>query len=254
MNLRFALLCSVVTVAFAADMPYLGKWKQNVAKSDFGDTTLTYESLPGGEWQASFFGISYKFKMDGKEYPDGMGGTTAWKPINSTTWDIVDKTNGKVTTTVALKLSADGKTLDETDKINKADGGTMESSTTYRRISGGPGLAGKWKTQKISGAAATMEFTSSAPDQLTYRDMDMGMTCPSKLDGKDYPCSGPTAGPGFTLSIRKASPASLDFVVKKDGKPMFKGTYAVSADGKSMTEIGNGASGADTFKIVWDRM
>lgn len=254
MKIRFVLLCSVVTAALAADMPYIGKWRQNVAKSDFGQETITYESLPGGEWQAGFFGVTYKFKMDGKDYPDGMGGTAAWKPAGTNTWEIVGKANGKVTTTDTLKLSADGSTLTDSGKSMKPDGGSLENTTTFRRVSGGPGLAGKWKTQKVSGSASTMEFVSSGADGVTYNDTDMGMTCQAKLDGKDYPCTGPTSPAGYTVAMKNAPQRSLDIEVKKDGKPMFKASYTVAADGKTMVETGGPVSGNESFKIVWDRM
>jgi hypothetical protein len=38
-------LCGLVA---ASDAPHAGKWKMNVAKSNFGDTTVSYEQLPGG--------------------------------------------------------------------------------------------------------------------------------------------------------------------------------------------------------------
>jgi hypothetical protein len=72
MKTRMFLLCALVSATLAADLPYAGKWKVNLAKSDFGQTTVTYESLPGGEWQTTSFGVTYKFKMDVKDYPDGM--------------------------------------------------------------------------------------------------------------------------------------------------------------------------------------
>jgi len=47
---------------------------------------------------------------------------------------------------------------------------------------------------------------------------------------------------------------SLDLTVKKDGKPVFKATYAAAADGKSMTEVGGPVTGGEKVKIVFDRM
>ncbi len=79
------------------------------------------------------------------------------------------------------------------------------------------------------------------------------MSCDAKLDGKDYPCTGPMLPPGFTVAMKSAA-RSLDLTVKKDGKPFFKSTYTVEADGKSMTETGTPASGGDKLKIVFDRM
>ena len=58
MNTRLALLCTIASasVVMAADLPYVGRWKVHLAKSDFGQTTITFESLPEGEWQATVFG------------------------------------------------------------------------------------------------------------------------------------------------------------------------------------------------------
>src|SRR5512135_3072345 len=148
MRIRLALLCSIASVALAADLPYAGKWKVNLAKSDFGQTTITIEAMPAGEWQFSSFGVSYKFKMDGKDYSDNMGGTVAWKAIDANTWEMVSKANGKVTETDRFQLGAGGKTLTDNVKVMKVDGGSQDSTSVYERISGGPSLAGKWKTQK----------------------------------------------------------------------------------------------------------
>ncbi len=253
MKTRLALLCCVVTAIMAADLPYIGKWKVNLAKSDFGQTAVTIQSLAGGEWQMTAFGVTYKFKMDGKDYPDSMGGTAAWRVVDSNTWEMVAKANGKVTETDTFKLAADGNTLTDSAKQMKADGGTIESTAVYERISGGPSLAGKWKTKKVSGASGTMEMVASGPGGIIFKDTDMGMSCEAKLDGKDYPCSGPLLPPGFTVAMNRTS-RSLDMTVKKDGKPFFKASYTVAADGKSMTEVGGPVSGGDTVKIVFDRI
>ncbi len=246
------LLCGFAIALLAADLPYIGEWKVNLAKSDFGQTTITLESLPGGEWQSTGFGITYKFKMDGKDYPDGMGGTAAWKAVDTKTWELVAKANGKVTETDTFKLSADGKTLTDTAKLMKVDGGSLESTTVFERISGGPSLAGKWKTKRVSGASGTMEMIASGPNGLTFKEPDMGMTCDAKLDGKDYPCTGPMLPSGFTLSM-KNTPRSLEMDVKKDGKPFMKSTFTVAPDGRSMTEVGTLASGGEKIKVVFDR-
>ncbi len=137
------LLCALAAVALAADLPFLGKWKTNLAKSDFGLTAFTIESLPSGEWQTTAFGVTAKFKMDGNECPDGMGGTVAWKEVGNNTWESVSKANGKVTARDTLKLSADGKTLTDSNKEMKLDGGLIDSTTVYSRASGGPWARGQ---------------------------------------------------------------------------------------------------------------
>jgi len=236
----------------AADLPHVGKWKTNLAKSDFGQITMTLESLPGGEWQVTAVGVTYKFKMDGADYPDGMGGTAAWRATERNTWELVGKANGKVTGTDTFRLSQDGKTLTDVSKQMKAEGGSIDSTTVYERVSGGPSLAGKWKTKKVSGGSGVMEMAASGPDGLVVKDLDMEMTCNAKLDGKDYPCIGPMMPPDFTIALKSAG-RSLEVTLKNSGKPFLQGTYTVSADGKSMTETGVSTAG-DKFKLFFDRM
>jgi hypothetical protein len=252
-NIQLALICSIIAPAMAADLPYSGKWKVNLGKSDFGETTMTLESLPGGEWRDTAMGITYTFKMDGKDYPDGMGGTAAWKSVGADTWELEGKANGKVRETDSFKLGADGKTLTDVAKSSKADGGVMENTIVYERVSGGPSLAGKWKTRKVSGTAGMIEMVASGGNGLVFKDLDMGMTCDARLDGKDYPCTGPTLPPGLTVAIQNAA-RSLDVTGKKDGKPLFKANFTVAADGKAMTETSTAASDGERFKIFFDRM
>ena len=254
MTLRLFVLCALAAAAApAGDSPFAGKWKVNAARSDFSQITVTIESLPGGEWQTSSFGMTAKYKMDGKDYPDGMGGTISWKAVDTNTWETVEKANDKIIETDTFKLSSDGQSLTQVSKTNKTDGGSVESTTVFSRASAGSGLAGTWKTREAPNASGTIEYVASGSDGLTYKDIDQGMTCEARLDGKDYPCTGPLVPPGFTVSM-KSSGRVLDFTVKNAGKPFFSATVTVAADGKSMTEVVTPASGGEKIRIVYDRM
>jgi hypothetical protein len=255
MQLRNVFLCVLAAVAalVAADLPYAGKWKMNPAKSDLGGTTVTYEKLPSGDWQSTADGQPYKFKMDGKDYADGLGNTAAWKTIDANTWQTIWKLNGKVMNTDTLKMGTDGS-LTESTKGTRPSGEAIDDTTTYQRVSGGPGLAGKWRTRNVkSSSPAVMELVPSGSDGLTFKEPAIGLNCDSRLDGKDHPCTGPTLAPGWTVTMAKAGARSLDLVVKKDGKAFFKITYTVAADGKSLTETGGATATDEKVKIVYDR-
>jgi hypothetical protein len=256
MHVSKALWCLIAATATlaAADLPYAGKWKMNPAKSDFGESTVTYSQLPSGEMQSTADGQSYKFKLDGKDYPDPFGDTAAWKSIDASTWETTWKLKGKVLTVDTLKLSADGQALTVNSKGAKPNGGSIDDTVTLQRVSGGPGLAGKWKTKNLkSSSPSVLELAPSGADGLVYRVLDMSMTCDAKLDGKYYPCSGPTLGPGWTLAWLKASPRSLEWSVQMNGKPMYKGAFSVSADGKTLTESGGATATNEKTKVVYDR-
>jgi hypothetical protein len=255
MRIRNVFLCVLAAAAalVAADLPYAGKWKMNLNKSDLAGATVTYEKLPAGEWQSTADGQPYKFKMDGKDYPDGMGNTAAWKAIDANTWQITWKLNGKVLTTDTLKLGTDGS-LTETTKGTRPNAEAIDDTTVFQRVSGSAGLAGKWKTKNVkSTSPSVIELIPSGSTGLIFKEPADRLTCDARLDGKDYPCTGPTLAPGWTVTMAKAGALSLDLTVKKDGKPFFKIIYTVAADGKSLTAINSATATSEKVKVFYDR-
>ena len=253
------VLCVVVTLAAATtlaaqDLPYAGKWKMNPARSDFGQTTTTYEQLPSGEMQATAAGQTYKFKMDGKDYPAIFGGTASWTSLGPSSWQTVWKLNGKVLSTDTLTLSADGKTLTVRSQGTKPNGEMMDDTLVAERASGGPGLAGKWKAKNLkSSSPSVLEIAASGSDGLMFRIVDMQLTCEAKFDGKDHPCTGPTIGAGWTVMLAKQGTQGLDMTIKNNGKVMFKTSYTVSADGKTLTESSTPMGANEKTIVVYDR-
>jgi hypothetical protein len=105
--------------------------------------------------------VSYEFKADGKEYPvPGGSGTVAWKEVSPTSWEVTARTNGQITANIRLVLKGD--TLTQATHRIKPDGGTIETSVTLARVSGGTGLFGKWKTTEVK-APSSLELASSRP-------------------------------------------------------------------------------------------
>src|SRR5437870_4222220 len=244
-------VCGLCT---AAEAPYAGKWKMNAAKSDFGDTTVTYEQMSGGEMKATMDGQSYKFKTDGKENMTPWGMTFAWKGTGDKTWEMTERTDGKVTCTSTLKLSADGKMMNVDARRVKGDGGTANDSVTLQRVSGGPGLAGKWKTKKLkTSSPQTLSLTPEGSDALTVSLGNESGVCNAKFDGKDYPATGPVWPSGWTCVIARNGASGVDLTWKKDGKDMYKSMLAVSADGKTLTETGSAAGVNEKYTVIYDK-
>jgi hypothetical protein len=236
------------------DLPYAGRWKLNIAKSDFGETTVTYAKAGSDELQFTMAGQTYKFKVDEKDYPSILGRTAAWKQIDANTWETAIKQDGTLITTDTTRLSADGKSMTVHSKGPKPAGGTFEQTTVYERVSGGPGLEGKWKTKNVKSSAPTvLELTPSGSDGLMVKIPDFKIAADLKFDGKDYPATGPAMPPGLTLAIRKTGARSFDITEKQNGKPIFELSFAVSEDGKTLTETGGPVGVNEKFKAVYDR-
>ena len=254
LNAGLSMLLAVAPLV-AADAPYAGKWKLDIAKSDLGSTTSTYAQLPSGEMQATSDGQSYKFRLDGKDYPDPFGDTAAWTSIDASTWKTVWKLNGKVIATDNLKVSADGKTLTIETTGTKPNGEKMDDKSILQRVAGTQGLAGTWKMQKYTPSGPEIfELTPSAGNGLKFQMIDMQMTCDAKVDGKDYPCIGPTMGTGWTIAYTSKNPRELGLTVKKDGKPLYQYLYTVSTDGKTMTATGGATATTEKVKYVYEKM
>jgi hypothetical protein len=226
----------------------------NPARSDFGELTVAYEQLASGEMQETAAGQSYKFKLDGKDYPDQYGNIAAWKSLGSTSWQRTLKLKDKVLTTDTLRLSGDGKSLTVNSKGTKPNGETIDDTFVFERVSGGPGLAGKWKgTNMKSSSPNLLELAPSGTDGMTFKIVDMGLTCDCKLDEKDYPCTGPTLSEGWTVALATSGLRSLNMTVKQNGKELYKVVYTVSADGKTLTETGTASATSEKIKVVYDR-
>lgn len=251
-NTSIVLLAAAAALV-AADNPFVGKWKENLAKSDYTGTTVTYEQTAPGEMQVTTEGQSFKFKMDGKEYPAMWGSVAAWKQVDGSTWETAYKTNGILERTNTTKLSADGKTMTVTEKGKRSNGESFENCATYQRVSGGPGLAGKWKnTQWKFSSAWVMEIAPYEGDGITWK-FPWNATLNAKFDGKDYAVTGPTMPAGSTVALKRTGPRSFDEVEKINGKVLYTGTVTVSADGKTLTEVSRPVGTNEKTKAVHDR-
>jgi hypothetical protein len=257
LRLRTAILLAVLAAAVslaAADLPWVGQWKINVAKSNFGEWTVTYAAAGPGEMQWTEDGKTTKFKMDGKDYPDLWGGTAAWKQLDASAWETISKVKDKVVSTDVSRLSADGKTLTVTSKGTRPNGKAFENEYVFARVSGGPGLPGKWKSDKVSYSAPSLvEMTAFDTDGLTLRVVDAGATWSAKFDGKDNPVKGPSVPDGFTVALKRTGPRSFDYVQKHNGKEIYKGTNTVSADGKTVTVVDTAVGTSEKTTSVYDR-
>jgi hypothetical protein len=256
MYLRNVVLAGLAAAALmaAAEASYFGKWKLDAAKSDFGDTTFTVSQTPAGDMQYSADGQTYTFKIDGSEYPALFGDTAAWKSIDANTWEVTNKLNGKLLGTDTYKLAADGQSLTVNSKGPKPAGGTFDDTITFQRIFGTSGIIGKWKTKNFkSSAPDVMEFVAAGADGMAFNIIDQQAVCNLKFDDMDYPITGPTMPPNMTLAIKKSGARAFDATVKLGGKALYRSTFTVSSNGKTLTETGSAVATGEKYKAVFDR-
>jgi hypothetical protein len=238
-------------ILYAADAPYVGKWKLNQAKSQLTGETMSFEKTSSGMIRQTYEGVSFEFGLDGKEYPTPDGGTTAIKVLVPDTWEVTNRMKGKVVT--MGKTSAKGDTLTSTMTLNKPDGGTAQGSLTWTRVSGGPGILGKWKSAQAKSPVSMVEVSANGADGVTINYPEFGFTISAKFDGKDYQASGQLAGPKDTFAFKSTGPRSFEMTSKVDRKATYIDTFSVSADGKTLTDDGTPLGAKEPVKVVFDR-
>ena len=140
----------------AAQPSFAGTWKLNLAKSQLTGQTLSIERTPKGLMHFDSQGFAYDFDLSGKDFPTPDGGSVVWHEVNPTTWEANIKMNGK--SIASYRLTLKGDTVTAAMKATRPDGPPVEQSSSWARVSGGPGFLGKWKSTEIKGAPLTMQI------------------------------------------------------------------------------------------------
>lgn len=250
------LLVLATGASASAESPFAGKWKLNPEKSEFAGPTIAFEQTSTGDIKATAEGQTYTFKVDGKDYPAPFNQVAAWTNVDAASWQAVYKMpkTGAVVATDTLSLSADGKTLTSTSKGTMPNGEGFEVVTVYHRVSGEGGLMGRWKSAKVKVGSPTMfELATHEGDGLRWTVPAQKITFGLKLDGKDVPVDGPMIPPGFAVSATRIDDRSFELQQKVDGKVVYRGTYALSGDGKALTLTFEAEGTGEKVKAVYER-
>ena len=248
LNVLISLVAAVWSL-HAADPAYIGKWKLNTEKSQLTGMTLSFEETPEGAIRITTgYGLAYNFKLDGKEYPTGSGGTTSWKAPAPNTWETTARSKeGKVTRTLVSSLTGD--TMLVAGTTIKPDGGTSDYRMTLTRISGGPGFLGKWKNTDYKAVATGIELTPDGADGVIVKFPDTEIACKAKFDGKDYALNWGNR----TWSLKKTGPDSFEITEKLNGTISVVTDVSTSENGKIMNFESTAFPSKEMIKEVYDR-
>jgi hypothetical protein len=218
-----------------ADLPHVGRWRLNPARSDFGGLTLAFASAPGGFVRISQNGGPYHtISLDGPDVPSHSGYSSSWRQVDSRTWSATTKLNGAMISADQFQLSDDDKTLTATFTSPQPDGTSSVNRLTYVRTAGRTGLIGTWKAKTMSQREEAIELLSQSEGGLTLRTATA--SCEAQLDGRDYPLVGPTMPAGATMAFSQTGPRAVLLLQKQSGRLIYKSTLTVSPDGRTLTE------------------
>ena len=258
MKIRIASGCllaivSCCTVA-SAQNAFVGTWKLNQAKSHLTGNTVTYSTAADGTMKETTAVGSYTFKTDGRPYTTPFDSTATWKQTGPSTWTTEARQKDTLLATDIISVSADGKTMTIISTDTNPDGKDFHDTEVFTRTAGTSGLMGTWKSEKVkSSTSPVMEFAANGPNGIAWILPEIKARLDLTFDGKDVAPVGPTVPTGLTIAATKINARSFSFVEKMNGKPIVKGTLAVSHDGKTLTNVSSAMQEQNKRTAIYDK-
>ena len=147
---RVLITLSVLVVPLIAADPNLGTWKLNLEKSHYSpgpsprSETATFEQIGPNvrmtldriDAEGRPVRVEWVGRFDGREYTvkgDANSDMRSYRKIDDYSYAQVNKKDGKVTTTVTIVYSRDGKTRTNTVTGTNAQGQKVNNIQVYER-------------------------------------------------------------------------------------------------------------------------
>ncbi|MDQ2919142.1 MAG: hypothetical protein M3R10_04610, partial [Verrucomicrobiota bacterium] len=228
-------LCAA-SLSFAADSPFVGKWKFTPEKSQLNGLTYKVEDAGNGQYKFVFGDDVETLAFDGKDHMTKYGSSWSITPSGTNAWKWVQKRDGKVTSDATWTVSADGATSNYVSTETRADGSTSHDETMLKRTAGGTsGLVGTWESTQIKVGSPTVIELAKWEDGYSLKSPAYRGETDFKLDGKEYTPKGPQVAAGTTVSAKAVGADKMELSYKLKGKTTETDSWVVSADGKTLT-------------------
>jgi hypothetical protein len=256
-KLIFPLLlaaCLLAGTLSAENDPFVGKWKLNASKSKLTDV-MKVESVGGKSYRFDFgSGIAETIVADGTDQPGSGGTTLAVTIVDSNTWKVVRKKDGRTIITATWELSRDGNTLTDHFTSIRPDGSTFKLDYRYKRSAGTTGFAATWESvSEQMNSAFEIQIQPYEGAGLSFISPTEGTTKNIKFDGKDYPVLGSELPAGFAASGQRRDIRTLELTDKIGGKVVNTRQVELSPDLKTLTMTIRPRSASKPKMLVFDR-
>ncbi len=236
------IACLVTSLAWAANDPFVGKWKVNPSKSKLNDE-MKVEVAGANRYAITFApGFVDTVVADGSDQPALQGTTLSITVKGPNSWVVVRKMKGRTLLTGYWTLSDDGKTLNDAYTEYKPDGSTaLFLPYVYERTAGsaglpGTGFAGTWDSdsEKVK-AGIELQIGPYEGDGLSFTGPDAEINKKMKFDGNDYPDPDPNGDTGSASSGRRVNERTLEITEKSKSKITATRQVELSTDRKTLT-------------------
>jgi hypothetical protein len=246
--LSLPVVCLAIGTLWAANDPFVGKWKVNPSKSKLYDE-VKVEAAGANKYTFTFGpGQVDTVVADGSDQPALSGTTLSITVKGPNSWEVVRKMKGRVILRAEWTLSEDGKTLNDAFTQYLPDGLTLFSQPlpngstlvlpyVYDRTAGDSGFVGTWDSASATvKKGIELEIQPYEGVGLSFKRSDEEVVKKIKLDGKDYPDLDPKGGDKDTAySGRRVNERSLEVTYKSKGKITGTWQTELSTDLKTLT-------------------
>lgn len=246
--------CLVIDTSWAADDPFVGKWKLNPSRSKLTDA-MKVERVSGNKYAFDFgSGTPETVVADGTDHPAGFDTTFAVTIEAPNKWSVVRKKDGTPIITATWELSQDGKTLTDHFTSTSANGTKSSLDYVYDRTAGSAGFAGTWESDSVQvNSVFEFQIEPYEEDGLSFISPADQTTKNIKFDGKDYPGSGPSLPKGYTTSGHRVSALTIQLTDKIAGKIVDTRQEELSSDLKTLTLTVHAMNRSKPSSLVFER-
>lgn len=230
----WAFVCSICFAlpCLAQANPWNGSWKIDPSSVKYDGPTFTVATDADGYVVTRQGKPGPKTICDGKPHKDSTGAMVTCSKAGSG-YAIEVSNNGKRTNKITTSVSADGKMMTRKNESFPDDGSSPFTITNEaKRLSGGPGLNGEWKTISFKETQDKGILSIEVKgDTIAFKETDNDKPVMCKLDGT------PTKFMGGTMAVKPEGTHTLKVTYTgDDGKMRRDNTFVLSPDGKTLTE------------------
>ncbi len=252
MNLRLVLGATAALLALGSASlaqtasPWNGSWKMDLSTEHFEGSSFSVAVTPAGFTVTRLGKAAPAVVCDGKPHNGTSAGTTYVCAKAPAGYHFTYSRDGKTTGTATITVA--GSTMTRKQDFS----GPPPSSITSvsKRISGGPGSAGVWKTVAVRESMVDPLTVAIHGDSIDFKETDQPKPVTAKLDGSETKL--PDIG---TVAIKLVDPHTLKVVYRTDGKIRRENTFVLSPDGKTISETDfTPDPGASTQTMLLHRM